>query len=253
MSRRLGGEVALVTGAGSGVGRAAARLLGHGGADVILADDDSEAVGQTADALGSSNGAVLDLEVDMTDEGAVDSMLDSAVEAVGHVDHVINNVGIEADVARLAGTQPEVFRRSLDLTLHGVVTVLRRSIPIVVSRRGGTVINVISLLETDDVDPSGPVLAAKHGVMGLTKTAAIEYAEDDIRITALCPGFLETPLLAETDLTDPEARARVEALDPVDRFGHVEEVAAGIAWLCSLSSTNQWSSGPYLDQVSIAH
>lgn len=251
MTKRLEGDVALVTGAGSGVGQAVARLLGNGGADMVLADDDPTAISRTADTLESSAGAVLDLEVDMADEAAVDSMLDSAVQAFGHVDHVVNNVEIDREVVRSASSYPEVFRRSLDLTLHGVATCLRRSIPIVVPGQGGTIVNVISLLETDDVDASGPVLAAKHGVMGLTKTAAIEHAEDDVRITALCPGFVETPLLDETDLADPKARARVEALDPVDRFGHVEEVAAGIAWLCSLTSTTQTRPGSVPNQLSV--
>lgn len=249
MTGRLEGEVALVTGAGSGVGRAVARLLGHGGADVVVADESHAAVNRTLDTLGSSNGSVLDLEVDMSDETAVDSMLDSAVDAFGHVDHVINNVGIDEDGSHLANSHPEAFRRSLDLTLHEVATCLRRSIPTVVSDGGGTVVNVISFLGSEE-DASGPVLAAKHGVMGLTKTVAIEYAEEDVRITALCPGFVETPLLDETDLDDPEARARVEALEPVDRFGHVEEVAAGVAWLCSLPTTNPVSPRPYPNPVS---
>lgn len=254
MTKRLEGEVALVTGAGSGVGQAVARLLGNGGANMVLADDDPAAVRRTADALESSAGAVLDLQVDMAEEAAVDSMLDSAVKTFGHVDHVVNNVVIDDEVVQSASTDPEVFRRSLDLTLHGVATCLRRSIPIVISGQGGTVVNVISLLGTEDVDASGPVLAAKHGVMGLTKTAAIDHAEDDVRITALCPGFVETPLLDETDLNDPEARARVEALDPVDRFGHVEEVAAGIAWLCSLTSATAAKTppGPVPNQISVA-
>jgi NAD(P)-dependent dehydrogenase (short-subunit alcohol dehydrogenase family) len=252
MTKGLGGDVALVTGAGSGVGRAVARLLGNGGADVILADADRGTLDQTAETLGPSAGGALKFEIDMAEEAAVNSMLDAAVETFDHVNHVVNNVVIDEDVVRSAGTHPEVFRRTLDVTLHGVATCLRRSIPIVVSARGGTVINVISLLESDDVDAGGPVLAAKHGVMGLTKTAAIDYAEEDVRITALCPGFVETPLLDETDLDDPEARARVEALDPVDRFGHVEEVAAGVAWLCSLKRSNHWSPDRPPGQLSVA-
>lgn len=216
--------------------QAVALNVGVRGADVVVEASDSAdllAVRQRWAAAGVSGQLVT---IDTTDMGGLSGVVTSVIDRFGRLDHVVNHAGLDADMVKLAQTDPEGFRQSLDLTLHGVAACMHEAIPHILEGGGGTVVNVVATTIDTVGDNPNSTVAAKYGVMGLTKTAAIEYAEDDILITALCPGFVETPLLDETGLEDPESRARVEALDPVDRFNDTAEVAAGIAWLCTGNS-----------------
>lgn len=229
----LEGEVALVTGAETEIGRAVALNLRSRGADVVVASENHAALMAVRRRLTTaiSDGPVL--AIDTTEVTGLRAVVRAGIERFGRLDHVVNHAGIDADLRALAQADPESFRQSLDLTLHSIAACMQEAIPHVINDGGGTVVNVVATSEEDMGDHPNPTVAAKYGVMGLTKTAAIEYAEDDVLITALCPGFVETPLLDETGLEDPKNRARVEALDPVDRFSDTAEVAAGIAWLCA--------------------
>lgn len=229
----LEGEVALVTGAETEMGRAVALNLGLRGADVVVASQNHTALRTVRRQLTTDLSDESVLAIQTVEEGGLRAVVRSVIDRVGRLDHLVNHAGIDANLQALARTDPESFRQSLDLTLHTIAACMHEAIPHVLEDGGGTVVNVVEANEEQMGESPNPTVAAKYGVMGLTKTAAIEYAEDDVLITALCPGFVETPLLDETALEDPKNRARVEALDPVDRFSDTAEVAAGIAWLCT--------------------
>jgi NAD(P)-dependent dehydrogenase (short-subunit alcohol dehydrogenase family) len=229
----LEGEVALVTGADKEVARAVVLNLGLRGANVVAASESDDPLTSVQRRISMAGGDGSVRSIDTGEMAGLSGVVTSVIDSFGRLDHVVNHAGIDADMQKLAESDPERFRQSLDLTLHGIAACMHEAIPHVLADGGGTVVNVVGTQGKQVGARRSPTVAAKYGVMGLTKTAAIEYAEDDVLITALCPGFVETPLLDETGLEDPESRARVQALDPVDRFTDTEEVAAGIAWLCS--------------------
>lgn len=229
----LEGEVALVTGAETEIGRAVALNLGVRGATVAVASERDATLQAVRRRMGRAGVEGPILALDTTEVAGFSAVVSSVVNRFGRIDHVVNHAGIDAETRALAETDPEAFRESLDLTLHGMAACMHEAIPHILANGGGTVVNVVANDDTALCDRPSPAVAAKYGVMGLTKTAAVEYAEDNVLITALCPGFVETPLLDDTELDDPTNRARVEALDPVDRFNDTREVASGIAWLCT--------------------
>lgn len=229
----LEGEVALVTGAETEVGQAVALCLRLRGANVVVASENDAALMAIPRRLSLAGGKGSLCSINTSEMASLRGVITSVIESFGRLDHVVNHAGIDAEMRDLAESEPERFRKALDLTLHDIAACMHEAIPHILADGGGTVVNVVATHEEEVSDSPSRTVAAKYGVMGLTKTAAIEYAEDDVLITALCPGFVDTPLLDETGLEDPESRARVQALDPVDRFTDTEDVAAGIAWLCS--------------------
>jgi len=223
----MNGKVALVTGGGSGLGEACVHALAARGATVAVADISKEAAERVAGEVGNGASAVT---ADVSDEGDVRSMVERIVGDHGRLDVAVNNAGIGGDQVPTGEYPVESWRKVLSVNLDGVFYCMRHELPAMVAAGGGAIVNMASILGSVGFAQSCAYVAAKHGVVGLTRTAAIEYAKQNIRVNAVGPGFIETPLLAAAS---QEIVAGVANLHPVGRLGRPEEVAALVAFLAS--------------------
>jgi NAD(P)-dependent dehydrogenase (short-subunit alcohol dehydrogenase family) len=223
----MNGKVALVTGGGSGLGEACVHALAARGATVVVADISKDAAERVAGAVGNWAAAVT---ADVSDEADVRSMVERIVGDHGRLDVAVNNAGIGGDQLPTGEYPVESWRKVLSVNLDGVFYCMRHELPAMVAGGGGAIVNMASILGSVGFAQSCAYVAAKHGVVGLTRTAAIEYARQSIRVNAVGPGFIETPLLAAAS---QEIVAGVAGLHPVGRLGRPEEVAALVAFLAS--------------------
>ena len=223
----MNGKVALVTGGGSGLGEACVHALAARGATVVVADISKDAAERVAGAVGNGAAAVT---ADVSDEADVRSMVERIVGDHGRLDVAVNNAGIGGDQLPTGEYPVESWRKVLSVNLDGVFYCMRHELPAMVAGGGGAIVNMASILGSVGFAQSCAYVAAKHGVVGLTRTAAIEYAKQSIRVNAVGPGFIETPLLAAAS---QEIVAGVAGLHPVGRLGRPEEVAALVAFLAS--------------------
>ena len=238
MEQDLTGKVAIVTGAGSGIGEATAVLLAARGARVLIADRDPDAAQRVAKEIGE---AALPFTVDVSDPMACEEMVRAAVDAFGGLDVAVNNAGIGGPQA-LTGDYPlDGWHQVIDVNLNGVFYSMRAEIPAMLTNGGGAIVNMASILGSVGFGQAVAYVAAKHGVVGMTKTAAIEYAKQGIRVNSIGPGFIDTPLLAAVD---QEVIAGVSALHPLGRLGRSAEVAELAAFLASDKASN--TTGSYL-------
>ncbi|MFC4911288.1 SDR family NAD(P)-dependent oxidoreductase [Actinomadura gamaensis] len=224
------GRVALVTGGASGIGLAVAKRLASDGAAVVVADRDQEGALRAVHELESAGGKAAAVAMDVTDPASAESAVRFAVETFGRLDLAVNNAGISTPPLPTGETPVDAWRRVIDINLSGVFYSMRAELPVLVENGGGAIVNMASILGTNGFAGAAGYVAAKHGVVGLTKTAALEYADRNVRINAVGPGFIDTPLLKEADA---EHRALLVALHPAGRLGTAEEVAEVVAFLLS--------------------
>ncbi|WP_306323185.1 MULTISPECIES: SDR family NAD(P)-dependent oxidoreductase [unclassified Streptomyces] len=235
------GKTALVTGAASGIGLATARRLGRGGASVVIADYNEQGAKEAAETLKSEGLKAAAVAVDVTDPASVEAAVGFAVDTFGGLDLAVNNAGIGGASAPTGEYDIDVYNRVVRTNLDGVFYSMRYELPAMqAAGKGGAIVNVASILGSVGFAGSPAYVAAKHGVVGLTKTAAAEYAAKGIRVNAVGPGFIETPLLKEMDKA---AHDGLVALHPAGRLGHAEEVAELIAFL--LSDRASFVAGSY--------
>ena len=225
---------ALVTGAASGIGLATARRLAAGGAAVALADHDLDGAERAATELAESGVPALAIRLDVTDPASVESAVAAAVAGLGPLRLAVNNAGIAGPTVPTGDYPLDDWRRVLATNLDGVFYSMRYEIPAMLAAGGGSIVNMSSILGTNGFPAAPAYSAAKHGVVGLTKTAALEYAAHGIRVNAVGPGFIETPLLSNTDAAAHEA---LVSLHPVGRLGLADEVAELVAFLLSDRAT----------------
>lgn len=223
----MDGKVALVTGGGSGLGEACAHALASRGATVVVADISKEAAERVAGELGGTAAAVT---ADVADEDAARAMIERIVADHGRLDVAVNNAGIGGDQVPTGEYPVESWRKVLSVNLDGVFYCMRHELPAMVAGGGGSIVNMASILGSVGFAQSCAYVSAKHGVVGLTRTAALEYAKQNIRVNAVGPGFIETPLLVAAS---QEIVAGVAGLHPVGRLGRPGEVAALVAFLAS--------------------
>jgi len=227
------GKVAFVTGAGSGIGRATALAFAARGAAVAIADVSAGASRDVADEIVRTGGQALGLPCDVTVSSDVQTALRQTVEAFGRLDFAFNNAGIEQAPTPLADITEDQWQRVLDIDLRGVFLCMKYEIPLVLAAGGGAIINTSSGAGVKGFAGGGAYGAAKHGVIGLTRCAALDYAAANVRINAICPGIIETPMMDRFSGGTPEGRERVIGQEPVGRMGRPEEIASAVMWLCS--------------------
>jgi len=224
-------KVAIVTGAGSGIGAAIARELAERGAIVIAADLDLTAAQDVASEIRGDGGRAHAIEVDVADPAAAERLVDFAVETGGGLHLAVNNAGIGGPDEPVADYPLDGWKKVIDVNLNGVFYGMKYQIAAMAKAGGGAIVNVSSILGSVGWAGASAYVTAKHGLIGLTKTAAIEYAEAGVRINAVGPAFIDTPLLAKN--LDEETRGQLAGLHPAGRLGTSEEVSALTCFLLS--------------------
>ncbi|MFF5225060.1 SDR family NAD(P)-dependent oxidoreductase [Dactylosporangium sp. NPDC000521] len=227
------GQVAFVTGAGSGMGLATARAFAEGGAAVTLADVDEATLQTATGTLRDADHQVLGVLCDVADEASVAAAIRATVDQFGRLDMAFNNAGIQAPPCDAADEPAEVFDRVNAVNLRGVWACMKHDLAQMRGQGSGAIVNCSSLGGLVGLPGRAAYHASKHGVLGLTSSAALEYAPRGIRINAVCPGTIATPMV--TDMLDKGELDLAEAVanQPINRLGEAEEIAAAVLWLCS--------------------
>ncbi|MFD8201760.1 glucose 1-dehydrogenase [Streptomyces sp. NPDC003470] len=227
------GQVAFVTGASSGMGLATARAFAEAGAAVGLADIDEAALDTVARQLTGEGHRVLALTCDVSDESQVAAAVDRTVETFGRLDMAYNNAGIQIPPADAAEEAAEIFDRVHAVNLRGVWASMKHELRHMRAQGSGAIVNCSSLGGLVGIPGRASYHAGKHGVIGLTGSAALEYAPRGIRINAICPGTIDTPMVSDMIAKGELDRAEAEANQPVGRLGTADEIAQAVLWLCS--------------------
>jgi NAD(P)-dependent dehydrogenase (short-subunit alcohol dehydrogenase family) len=228
------GKVAFVTGAGGGIGRAAAVAFARKGASVVVADVSEKENQETARMIEEQGQRALVLRCDVSRVEDVKAALDKTGAAFGRLDFAFNNAGIEPrKPAPTADYDLEEWDRIIDIDLRGVFLCMKYEVPLMLKHGGGAIVNTSSGAGVIGIKGSPAYTAAKHGVIGLTRAAALDYAAQNIRVNAVCPGYIETPMMTRFTGGTAEGRAKVISEEPVGRMGTAEEIASAVVWLCS--------------------
>ena len=226
-------KVALVTGGGSGIGLATAKAFAEAGASVALADNREEPLRAAADDIAAAGGNALGISCDVSDEAQVAAMVEQIVSTFGQLDAAYNNAGVQSPVAETADAGGEEFDRVIAINLRGIWNCMKYELLQMREQKSGAVVNCSSLGGLVGIADRGVYHASKHGVLGLTKSAALEYASRGIRINAVCPGIIETPMVAGMMVSEEGAMKELMKDVPIGRLGRAEEIADAVLWLCS--------------------
>lgn len=231
------GQVALVTGAASGMGLATARAFAQAGASVTLADVNAHALHHAVDSLSVPAHRVLAVPCDVTDEAQVAEMVNRTVATFGRLDAAFNNAGIQVPPSDAADEPAENFERVTAVNLRGVWSCMKHELSHMRKQGSGAIVNCSSLGGLVGLPGRAAYHASKHGVIGLTRSAALEYAPRGIRINAICPGTFDTPMVSAMLEKQADAMKEILREQPIGRLGRVEEIADAVLWLCSTGST----------------
>jgi NAD(P)-dependent dehydrogenase (short-subunit alcohol dehydrogenase family) len=234
MSGLVAGKVAMVTGSGSGIGRASALKFAAEGAKVVVSDVNVDGGNETVELIKKAGGEATFIKCDVSKATEVEALIKGVVDAYGRLDCAYNNAGIEGDAATTINCSEENFDLNYQINLKGVWLCMKYEIlQFLAQGDGGAIVSTASVAGLVGVKGSPAYVAAKHGVVGLTKTAALEFAKKDIRVNAVCPGVIETPMVGRLTGGSEDGIARVAKWQPVGRMGQPDEIAATAVWLCS--------------------
>ena len=239
MAGKFEGKVALVTGGGSGIGRASALTFARDGAKIIVADVDVNGGEATVQMIKKDGGEAIFVRTDVTKATEVEALVNKAVETYGRLDYALNNAGVEGNGLSTTQYAEEDWDRLININLKGVWLCMKYEIQQMLRQGSGAIVNTASIVGLVGLENSCAYTASKHGVVGLTKVAALEYAKQNIRVNAVCPGSIITPMVERifargTDVkAQADAKAQTIAWHPIGRQGKPEEVAETVVWLCS--------------------
>ncbi|WP_260929315.1 SDR family oxidoreductase [Novosphingobium sp. 9] len=227
------GQVALVTGAAKGMGLAAARAFAANGASVVLADIDGGLAAYEAQRIVSEGGTAIGTACDVADEVQVAGMIDLAVARYGRLDMAFNNAGIQVPPSDAADEPLENFERVTAVNQRGVWACMKHELRVMRAQGSGAIVNCSSLGGLVGLPQRAAYHGTKHAVIGMTRSAGVEYASRGIRINAVCPGTIDTPMVQDMLAGQPGAMADIMREQPIGRLGHSNEIAAAVLWLCS--------------------
>ena len=238
MTRTLEASVVIITGGAAGIGKAAATAFAENGAQIVLSDVKKDRGEEVAQAIERRGGKAIFVAGDISKASDVEKLIGAAVRAYGRIDCAFNNAGIEGKLGSTVDCTEENFDRTIAVNLKGIWLCMRQEIQQMMKQgKGGAIVNTASVAGLVGFANLPAYVASKHGVLGLTKTAALEYAKAGIRVNAICPGVIHTEMMDRLTGKDPKAEKQFTDLEPVGRMGTPEEIAAAAVWLCSKSAS----------------
>jgi NAD(P)-dependent dehydrogenase (short-subunit alcohol dehydrogenase family) len=236
MSKRFENKAALVTGAASGIGRATALAFAAEGAAVTVSDVDDDRGQRVAREIQAAGGKAIFIRADASKGDDVQKLVQGTVKTFGRLDACFNNAGIGGPMKLTAELSEDEWRKVIETNLTSVFLCMKHELPELM-KHGGAIVNNASILGAVAFPTASAYTASKHGIIGLTKATAAEYATQNVRVNALCPGFIETPMLDQAGVTKPEVLTPLLAKVPMSRLGRPEEMATAVLWLCSAESS----------------
>lgn len=226
-------KVVLITGAASGIGRATAIAFASAGAKVVVADITVKGGKETAEQINASGGEAIFVECDVGNVVQVEELVNQTIERFGRLDCAFNNAGTEGDQAFTTDSSEANWDRVLRVNLKSVWACMKYEIPAMLKAGGGSIVNCASIAGLVGFPGVPAYVASKHGMIGLTKTAALEYVKQGIRVNAVCPGVIDTPMITRYTQGDKGIEGQLAASEPIGRIGRPEEIADAVVWLCS--------------------
>ncbi len=235
--RRLEGKVALVTGGSRGIGKASAAAFAREGAKVVVTDVLVEKGKETVKMIQEMKGEAIFIETDVSQATEVSDLIKKVIETYGRLDCAHNNAGVLGTSCRMTEYEEEVWERVMNINLKGVWLCMKYEIPQMIKYGGGAIVNTASTFGLVGSPNRTAYVASKHGIVGLTRAAALEFAKDHIRVNAVCPGVIRTPIIDQAIADDPQREKWLLERHPIGRMGTPADIAEAVVWLCSDASS----------------